>query len=386
MPDRSLRTSLALRLPIVQGPMTGADTPALAAAVSAAGGLGTLGCGMRSPAAMAEAAAEVRRRTDRPFGLNLFVQETPSPDTATVEAALARLAPLYAEFGLQAAAPARWCEDFHAQFEALVEARPAVASFTFGILGAEQVERLHRAGCYVIGTATTVAEALAWADVGADAVCASGMEAGGHRGTFLPTGRPQAEGLAPAGSAVRAGAPSQADFAAAMIGTLALVPQCVDALHPRGVAVIAAGGIMDGRGIAAAQALGAEAVQMGTAFLACDESGIGRAYRDAMAAAIATDTRTTRVYSGRPARGIVNRMMQKLHAHETDVPAYPVQNALTGALRRASAEAGHADHLSLWAGQGVAAIRPMPAAALVAALEAEWRAALAGQAALLGAA
>jgi nitronate monooxygenase len=383
MPHRSLRTALSLRLPIVQGPMTGADTPALAAAVSAAGGLGTLGCGMRSPAAMAEAAAEVRRRTDRPFGLNLFVQEAPSPDDATVQAALARLAPLYAEFGLQPAVPARWCEDFHAQFEALVEARPAVASFTFGILSGAQVERLHSVGCHVIGTATTVAEALAWADVGADAVCASGMEAGGHRGTFLPTGRPQAEGLAPAHAALRAGAPSQADFAAAMVGTLALVPQCVDALRPRGVAVIAAGGIMDGRGIAAAQALGAEAVQMGTAFLACDESGIGRAYRDAMAHATATDTRTTRVFSGRPARGIVNPMLQKLHAHETEVPAYPVQNALTGALRRASAEAGRADHLSLWVGQGVAAVRPMPAASLVAALEAEWRAALAAQAALL---
>jgi nitronate monooxygenase len=383
MTDRRLRTAFSLRLPIVQGPMTGADTPALAAAVSAAGGLGILGCGMRSPTAMAEAAAEVRRRTDRPFGLNLFVQDTPAPDAATVDQALARLAPLYAEFGLQAAAPARWCEDFRAQFEALIEARPAVASFTFGILSAAQVERLHSAGCYVIGTATTVAEAVAWADVGADAVVASGMEAGGHRGTFLATGRPQAEGLAPADSAVRAGVPSQADFAAAMVGTLALVPQCVDALAPRGMPVIAAGGIMDGRGIAAAQALGAEAAQMGTAFLACDESGIGRAYRDAMGSATATDTRTTRVFSGRPARGIVNPMLQKLHAHETEVPAYPVQNALTGALRRAAAEAGRADHLSLWAGQGVAAVRPMPAASLVATLEAEWRTALAEQAALL---
>ncbi len=270
MTDRRLRTALSIRLPIVQGPMTGADTPALAAAVSAAGGLGILGCGMRSPTAMAEAAAEVRRRTDRPFGLNLFVQDTPTPDAATVDRALARLAPLYAEFGLQAAAPARWCEDFRAQFETLIEARPAVASFTFGILSATQVERLHSAGCYVIGTATTVAEAVAWADVGADAVVASGMEAGGHRGTFLATGRPQAEGLAPADSAVRAGVPSQADFAAAMVGTLALVPQCVDALAPRGMPVIAAGGIMDGRGIAAAQALGAEAAQMGTAFLACE--------------------------------------------------------------------------------------------------------------------
>lgn len=347
----SLLHTLSLRLPIVQGPMTGSDTPALAAAVSGAGGLGMLGCGARSPAAMADAAAEVRRRTDRPFGMNLFVQDTPAPDAATVASALERLAPLYAEFGLQAAVPAHWCEDFGAQFEALLAARPAVASFTFGILGAAAVERLHRAGCCVIGTATTVAEALAWAEVGADAVCASGMEAGGHRGSFL------------------------GDFAASMVGTLALVPQCVDALRPRGVAVIAAGGIMDGRAIAAAQVLGAEAVQMGTAFLVCDESGIAPAYRQALCRATATDTRTTRLFSGRPARGIVNRMMEQLQPFEDQVPAYPVQNALTGALRRAAAQAGNADYLSLWAGQGVAAVRPMPAAALVAKLEKEWRAA-----------
>jgi nitronate monooxygenase len=354
MPDhRSLRSALDLRLPIVQGPMTGSDTPALAAAVSAAGGLGMLGCGMRSPQALRDAAAEVRRRTDRPFGLNLFVQDTPAPDAATVQAALERLAPLYAEFGLHPAAPARWCEDFAAQFEALIEVRPAVASFTFGILSAEQVERLHAAGCYVIGTATTVAEAAAWAGVGADAVCASGMEAGGHRGTFL------------------------GDFAASMVGTMALVPECVDALRPRGVAVIAAGGIMDGRGIAAAQALGAEAAQLGTAFLACDESGIGSAYRAALGNATATDTRTTRIYSGRPARGIVNTMMQRLQAHEADVPAYPVQNALTGALRRAAAEAGRGDYLSLWAGQGVGAVRALPAATLVERLGQEWLAACA---------
>ncbi|MDD2711515.1 MAG: nitronate monooxygenase [Simplicispira sp.] len=356
MPDMtsSLRTALALSTPIIQGPMTGSDTPALAAAVSGAGGLGMLGCGGRTPAAMAEAAADVRRRTDRPFGMNLFVQDTPAPDAATVASALQRLAPLYAEFGLQPAVPARWCEDFGAQFEALLAARPAVVSFTFGLLDAAAVERLHCAGCYVMGTATTVAEALAWADVGADAVCASGMEAGGHRGTFL------------------------GDFAAAMVGTLALVPQCVDALRPRGVAVVAAGGIMDGRAIAAAQALGAQAVQMGTAFLVCDEAGIAPAYRQALCRATATDTRTTRIFSGRPARGIANAMVERLAAAEADVPAYPVQNALTGALRRAAAEAGNADYLSLWAGQGVAAVRPMPAAALVVQLDAEWRAALAG--------
>lgn len=360
MPDRSLRTALALRLPIVQGPMTGSDTPALAAAVSAAGGLGTLGCGMRSPAAMAEAAAEVRRRTDRPFGLNLFVQETPAPDAATVEQALAQLAPLYAEFGLQAAVPTRWCEDFHAQFEALVEARPAVASFTFGILSATQVERLHSAGSYVIGTATTVDEAQAWAGVGADAVCASGMEAGGHRGTFLSPGH----------DAPPPGGPTAEDFEASMVSTMALVAQCADALR---IPIIAAGGIMNGRGIAAAQALGAQAVQMGTAFLACPESAIGPAYRAALASATATDTRTTRAITGRHARGIVNTLMRHTEAQAREVPAYPVQNALTGALRRAAAEAGNADYLSLWAGQGVAAARALPASELVMLLEQEWR-------------
>ena len=374
MTSHSFCETLSLRLPILQGPMTGSDTPALAAAVSAAGGLGMLGCGMRSPAAMAEAAAEVRRRTDRPFGLNLFVQDTPAPDSATVEQALARLAPLYAEFGLQPAVPAQWCEDFASQFEALVEARPAVASFTFGILNAVQVERLHGAGCTVIGTATTVAEAIAWAEVGADAVCASGMEAGGHRGTFLPMSRSAHAGLVPGEPAVQS-SPSQADFAAAMVGTMALVPQCVDALRPRGVAVIAAGGIMDGRGIAAAQALGADAVQMGTAFLACPESGIGQAYREALERAQGTDTRVTRIFSGRPARGIVNPMIQRLAADEAAVPAYPVQNALTGALRRAAAAQGRADYLSLWAGQGVAATRALPARELLAVLEQEWRAA-----------
>lgn len=339
---------LGVPLPIVQGPMTGSDTPALAAAVSQAGGLGMLGCGMRSPAAMAEAAAEVRRATARPFGMNLFVQDTPAPDAATVRTALARIAPLYAAFGLAPAVPAQWCEDFAAQFEALLDARPAVASFTFGILTAAQVERLHAAGCTVVGTATTVAEARAWEAVGADAVCASGVEAGGHRGTFL------------------------ADFESSQVGTLALVPQCVDALR---IPVIAAGAIMDGRGIAAAQALGAQGAQMGTAFLTCPESAIVPAYRAALAQAGDTDTRLTRVFSGRPARGIVNAAMEQLAPFEADVPPYPVQNALMGPVRKAAAAQGRADTLALWAGQGVAATRPMPAGELVNVLAQEWRAA-----------
>jgi len=345
----TLLQRLNITLPIFQGPMTGSDTPQLAAAVSQAGGLGFLGCGMRSPQAMADAAAAVRAATGKPFGMNLFVLETPRPDDAEVAAAMDRLAPLYAQFGLRPERPARWCEDFTAQFEALIAARPTVASFTFGILSGAQVRRLKsEAGSFVIGTATTVAEALAWQEVGADAVVASGMEAGGHRGTFL------------------------GDWDGSQIGTLALVPACVDALK---IPVIAAGAIMDGRGIAAAQALGAQAVQMGTAFLACPESGIGPAYRAALARADATQTRITRSFSGRPARGITNAMMARLQPLEHTWPAYPVHNALMATLRRAAAEADDSDYLALWAGQGVAAARALPAAALVQELVREWHAA-----------
>ncbi|GAB2487239.1 nitronate monooxygenase [Comamonas humi] len=339
-----LLDTLGLRLPIIQGPMTGSDTPALAAAVSAGGGLGSLGCGMRSPQAMREAAAAVRAATDQPFAINLFVQPTPAPEAALVAAAMRRLAPLYAKFDAEPARPVQWCEDLTTQLDVLVELRPAVASFTFGILTAGQVQRLHDAGCAVIGTATTVQEALAWEAVGADAVCASGSEAGGHRGTFL------------------------ADYASSMVATLPLVRDCARRLS---VPVIAAGGIMDGAGIAAALALGAQAVQMGTAFLVCPEAGIPAAYRAALAGAQATDTRTTRTISGRPARGIVNAMMEALTPDEAAIPPYPVQNALTGPLRRLAAQRGDAQYLSLWAGQGVAQARPMPAAELLALLEQE---------------
>ncbi len=345
--NNDLLARLGLPLPIIQGPMTGSDTPQLAAAVSAAGGLGFLGCGMRSPAAIREAADAVRAATDRPFGMNLFVLDTPSPAAAEVTAAMARLAPMYARFGLQPEPPARWCEDFGAQFEALIQARPAVASFTFGILSSAQVRRIQdEAGSLVIGTATTPAEALAWAQVGADAVVASGMEAGGHRGTFL------------------------GDWEGSQIGTMALVPACVDALD---IPVIAAGGIMDGRGITAALALGAQAVQLGTAFLACPESAITPAQRSAMAGAQASDTRLTRIFSGRPARGILNDAMRALAPHEADIPAYPIQNALMGPVRRAAAQAGDAEYIALWAGQGVGAARALAAGALAQALAQEWR-------------
>ena len=346
MKQLSLLSHLGMTLPVIQGPMTGSDTAQLAAAVSQGGALGMLGCGMRAPQAMRQAAEQVRALTEKPFGMNLFVLQTPQPTATEIQAAMQRLAPLYAELGVEQKLPAQWCEDFDAQLNALIDAHPAVASFTFGILSRAQVQRLHDSvGCLVVGTATTLEEALAWQQVGADAVCVSGLEAGGHRGTFL------------------------GDYAASMVSTLALLPQCVDALQ---VPVIAAGGIMDGRGIAAAQALGAQAVQMGTAFLACPESAIGPAQRAAMAAAKATDTRTTAVFSGRPARGIVNTLMQRLLPDEAQTLPYPLQNALMADLRRAAAAQGRADFQALWAGQGVAAARAMPAAQLLQVLRQEW--------------
>lgn len=337
----TLLQRLNISLPIIQGPMTGSDTPQLAAAVSQAGGLGMLGCGMRSPEAMAQAAAAVRAATGKPFGMNLFVLETPRPDAAEVAAAMDRLAPLYARFGLPPEAPARWCEDFAAQFDALIAARPAVASFTFGILSAAQVRRIQsEAGSFVIGTATTPAEALAWQEVGADAVVASGMEAGGHRGTF------------------------QGDWEGSLIGTLPLVPTCVDTLK---IPVIAAGGIMDGRGIAAAQALGAQAVQMGTAFVACPESSANAAYRAALQSERAWHTEVTAAISGRPARGLPNRLFSDLQrADAPALPDYPMVYDATKAL--VAAAKGNPDFAVQWAGQGAPLARELPAAELVATL------------------
>jgi nitronate monooxygenase len=339
------------RYPVIQAPMAGgATTPELVAAVSNAGGIGSLAAALLPPQSIAEQVAKIRALTPRPFMVNLFVLQTPQPSADEVAQGQALLKPVWEPLGWTSLAmPAKWCEDFDAQFDALIEARPAIASFTFGILTRTQVERLHAAGIFVVGTATNVAEARAWEAVGADAVCAQGIEAGAHRGTFI-------------------GAQDEAP------GTMVLVPMVVDAVR---LPVIAAGGIMDGRGVAAALALGAQAVQMGTAFLVTDESGIHPAYKERLleagSAPAKAVTRLTRAFSGRYARGLVNRFMDSMQAVEKHVPAYPVQNALTGAIRAQAGKINETELMSLWAGQGVAMARPMPAARLIEALVTEWR-------------
>lgn len=333
--------------PVWMAPMAGeAASAALVAAVSAGGGVGQLGAAYLAPARIGEIAADIRARTDRPFGINLFCPQPWLRDDDALDDYLARLAPWHGELGLPAPVrPERFEEDFEAQLAATVAARPAVISFVMGDPGVARVAALKAQGFTVLGTATQVAEGLLLQASGVDAVIAQGFEAGGHRGGFL--GSPEG----------------------ALIGTMALVPQLVDALD---IPVIAAGGIADARGVAAAQALGASAVTVGTAFLLVDECPLSPAYRAALLAARDADSTLTRAFSGRAARGVANRVTRELDG--AALPAFPQPNAASRPLRQAAAKAGNADFISLWAGQALPLNRtPGTAADLVAALARGWR-------------
>ena len=351
--ENALMRRLKLAHPIIQAPLAGGgDTPALVAAVGEAGALGFIGAAYLTPPQIVEAARAVRARTARPFGVNLFVP-LPAPEAPRdPRPALERVAPFYAELGLPAPAlPAGGRQSFDEQLAAALESGASVFSFTFGVLPAPAIAAVKGRGMVLIGTATTVEEAVVLEKAGVDAVVTQGSEAGGHRGTVA------------------------ADFEPAMVGTMALVPQVVDAVT---VPVIASGGIMDGRGIAAALALGASAVQMGTAFLTCDEAGIPDSYKQAILTAREHETRVTRAFSGRPARGIVNRFMTEVErapCAEAILP-FPLQNALTRPLRTEAARQGRAEFLSLWAGQGLRLARRQSAASLVARLAVETDAAV----------
>ena len=351
--ETDLLTRLHLKNPIIQAPMAGGgDTPALVAAVSNAGGLGSIGAAYLTPERITETAGAVRAATDRPYAINIFAP-MPTPERPDPDPALDRVAPFYAELGLdRPAAPEAAADSFDDLLAACLETDAAVFSFTFGIPPAAAIEAIKARGMAVLGTATTVAEAVALERAGVDAVIAQGSEAGGHRGTF------------------------EGSFEQALVGTIALVPQIADAIS---LPVIASGGIMDGRGIAAALALGATAAQMGTAFLVCEEAGVPDAYKSAILEAQESDTRLTRAFSGRPARGIVNRFMQAVEDPDA-APAvlpFPYQNALTRPLRTAAGQAGRAEFLSLWAGQGLGMAERLPAGALVERLVAETKAAIA---------
>lgn len=333
--------------PVWMAPMAGeAANAALVAAVCEGGGFGQLGAAYLAPARIGEIAADIRARTERPFGINLFCPQAWLRDDDAVGDYLARLAPWHDELGMPAPVrPERFEEDFEAQLEATIAAQPAVISFVMGDPGVARVAALKAQGFTVVGTATQVSEGRMLQASGVDAVVAQGFEGGGHRGGFLGS----SEG--------------------ALIGTMALVPQLVDALD---IPVIAAGGIADARGVAAAQALGASAVTVGTAFLLVDECPLSPAYRAALLAAGDADSTLTRAFSGRLARGLANRVTRELDG--VPLPAFPQPNAASRPMRQAAAKMGHADFISLWAGQALPINRaPGSAAELVAALSQGWR-------------
>lgn len=339
-----LTERLGLSIPVFQAPLAGGgDTAALVAAAGNGGGMGFIGAAYLTPEQILARATEIRQASSRPFGINLFA---PADDPHISESKLTQarhaLQPYFEE--VRAVPPA----DIHAgfsfadQLDAALDTGAAVLSFTFGLPPADVIRRAHSKGMQVFGTATTVEEARAVEQADLDAVVAQGSEAGGHRGTF------------------------HGDFQAGMVGTMALVPQVVDAV---GCPVIASGGIMDGRGIAAALCLGAAAVQMGTAFLTTAEAGIPEAYKQAILSAREDQTAITTAFSGRPARGIRNRFLNEIPPEQ--ILPFPLQNNLTRPLRAAAAKQGKAEFLSLWSGQAPRLARRESAEALTSRLQRE---------------
>jgi nitronate monooxygenase len=346
---------LGIELPIIQAPMASVATPEMAAAVSNAGGLGSLGVGTVDANATRQMIAAVRARTERPFLVNVFCHR-PAVADATREAAwLARLAPELARYG--AKPPARLTEVFQsfltddARLAVLVAERPAVVSFHFGLPSRERIEALRAAGIVLLATATNLSEGEAVAAAGIDAVVAQGYEAGGHRGVFDP------------------------DVPDPQLGTMALTRLLVSRL---GVPVIAAGGIMDGAGITAALALGAVAAQLGTAFVACPESSADAGYRAALLGPPARLTVMTSVISGRPARCLANRFTALAEGVEWQaLPDYPIAYDAGKALHAAAKAAGEFGYGAQWAGQGAPLARALPAAELVTRLRSEMEQAVA---------
>ena len=337
--ETDLVRRIGIAHPIIQAPMVGPKAP-LAAAVSAAGGLGSLGCAALTPDQIRAEVAAIRAVTDGPFNLNFFCHALPALDPAREAAWRSALAPYYAEFGLDPAAlvaMANRAPFDAAMAEVVEELRPAVVSFHFGLPAEPLLRRVREAGCLILSSATTVREARWLAERGVDAVIAQGAEAGGHRGMFLT------------------------DAAASQVGTIALVPQIADAVN---VPVIAAGGISDPRGVAAAFALGASAVQVGTAYLRCPEAGLSAPYRAALSTARDEDTALTNVLTGRPARGLLTRAVRELGPISAVAPAFPGAAVALQPLRTAAEAQGSGDFSPLWSGQAVGLSRERPAADL----------------------
>jgi nitronate monooxygenase len=331
-----------IELPIIQAPMAGATTLAMVIEVSNAGGLGSLPSAMYSAAQLRAVLAEIRAGTDKPINVNFFCHADPIDDPARQVAWRRRLAHYYREAGLDAKRPAigGGRAPFNDAFCSVVEDyRPEVVSFHFGLPATALLDRVRRTGAKIIASATTLSEALWLEERGVDAIIAMGLEAGGHRGNFLT------------------------DDMATQVGTFVLVPRIVDAVS---VPVIAAGGIVDRRGVEAAFALGAAGTQVGTAYLMTPEANISAPHRAALAAD--AETAITNLFTGRPARGIVNRLMKEMGPISEFAPAFPTAGAALAPLRSAAESEGRGDFSPLWAGQAFRLARSMPARALTRSL------------------
>ena len=333
-----LEDLLGIELPIIQAPMAGVQDSALAIAACNAGALGSLPCALISIDTMRDEVAAIRAATRRPLNVNFFCHPTPPPDVAREAAWRAALAPYYRELGIDPASiPSVGRAAFDDAAADALEAAgpPAVVSFHFGLPPPPLLDRVRRWGSKILSSATTVDEAR-WLEArGVDAVIAQGLEAGGHRGMFL------------------------SEDLTTQVGTFALVPQIASAVR---IPVIAAGGIADARGAAAARALGADGVQVGTAFLLCPEATTSPPHRDALASSALLHTAVTNVFTGRPSRGIVNRIVRELGPMSSIAPAFPLAAAATAPLRVSP------DLSPLWAGQAAAACRAVPAADVIRAL------------------
>jgi nitronate monooxygenase len=336
----TLQQLLGIELPIIQAPMAGVQGSALAIAVCNAGGLGSLPCAMLSIDTMRNELMAIKANTSKPFNVNFFCNAPPTPSVEREAAWRTALAPYYKEYGIDAdsipAGPGRTAFSSESS-DLLSEFKPAVVSFHFGLPSAELLARARAWGSKIISSATTVEEAL-WLEAhGVDAVIAQGMEAGGHRGIFL------------------------SDDLSSQAGTIALLPQIVRAVK---LPVIAAGGIADAKGVAAALALGAAGVQIGTTYLLCPEATTSVVHRAALKSEAARHTALTNLFTGRPARGIVNRIMRELGPISTAPPAFPLATAAIAPLRAKAESRGSGDFSPLWSGQNASGCKEIPAAQL----------------------
>ncbi|WP_379547267.1 NAD(P)H-dependent flavin oxidoreductase [Oceanobacillus sojae] len=339
-----LTEKIGIRYPIIQAGMAGGiTTPELVAAVSNAGGLGTLGAGYLKPEQTRESIQKIKQLTDNPFAVNLFTPETPEVNDTEVAQANEWLLPFREGLQISEAPEVKEIQTatFEQQIQIIIEERVPVCSFTFGIPSKAVLQQLKENHIIVMGTATTVTEAKANEESGLDMVVMQGSEAGGHRGTFLNS------------------------FEDAMIGTMALIPQAADQVN---IPLIAAGGISDGRGVLASFVLGAQGAQMGTAFLSCFESGANTQHKQAVLNIEEDQLTITSAFSGKPARGIRNDFIKKMKKHEKHLPPYPIQNTLTKQIRSEAGKQNRTEWMSLWCGQNPRSCKSQSADELITSI------------------